>query len=101
MDKEGAQRVELAGKDDKHQLTAVFGGSMAVVLPPQLINQGKPHWCIPKLKFPDDWDVTFSANHWSNEGTMTDYIEKILLPYVEGKRQELQLRKAAGAAVGR
>jgi len=29
MEKEGTRRVELAGKDDKRQLTAVFGGSMA------------------------------------------------------------------------
>ena len=28
MEKEGARRVELAGKDDKRQLTAVFAGSM-------------------------------------------------------------------------
>ena len=58
-------------------------------LPPQLIYQGTTQQCIPKVEFPDDLNVTFSANHWSNEGTMIDYIEKILLPYVEGKRQEL------------
>lgn len=100
MEKEGARRVELAGKDDKRQLTAVFAGSMTgEFLPPQLIYQGKTHRCIPKVEFPDDWDVTFSANHWSNERTMTDYIEKILLPYVEGKRQELQLASCYPALV--
>ena len=73
-------------KDDKRQLTAVFGGSKTgKFLPPQVIYQGKIHRWIPKVKFPDDWDVTFQQNHWSNKGTMTDYIEKILLPYVEGK----------------
>ena len=92
MEKEGAWRVELAGKDDKCQLTAVSGGSMAGdCLPPQLIYQGKTCWYIPKIDFPDDWHVIFSANHWSNERTMTDYLEKILLPYVERKRQELRL----------
>ena len=100
MEKEGARRVELAGKDDKHQLTAVFGGSMAGdFLPPQLIYQGKTRRCIPKVDFPGDWHVTFSANHWFNEGTMTDYIEKILLPYVERKRQELQLASSYPALV--
>ena len=100
MEKEGARRVELVGKDDKRQLTAVFAGSMTgEFLPPQLIYQGKTHWCIPKVEFPDDWDVMFSANHWSNEGTMIDYIEKILLPYVEGKRQELQLTSCYPALV--
>ena len=83
MEKEGARRVELAGKDDKRQLTAVFGGSMAGdFLPPQLIYQGKIQRYIPKVDFPDDWHMIFSA-------TMTDYLEKILLPYVERKQQEL------------
>ena len=36
-------------------------------------------------------DVTFSENHWSNEGTMTDYLNKVLIPYVERKRLELHL----------
>ena len=46
MEKEVAQRVELAGKDDKHQLTAIFGGSVAGdFLPPQLIYQGKTYQC--------------------------------------------------------
>ena len=44
MKKEGARGVELAGKDNKRQLTAVFGGSTAGnFLPPQLIYQGKTH----------------------------------------------------------
>ena len=68
-------------------------------LPPQLIYQGKTRRCIPKVDFPGDWHVTFSANHWSNEGTMTDYIEKILLPYMERKRQELQLASSYPALV--
>ena len=92
MEKEGARRVELAGKDDKRQVTAIFAGSMTgEFLPSQLIYQGKTQRCIPKVEFPDDWNLTFSANHGSNEGTMIDYIEKILLPFVEGKRQELHL----------
>ena len=90
MEKEGAQRVKLAGKDDKRQLTAVFGGSMAGdFLPLQLIYQGKTQQCIPKVDFSDDLHMIFSANHWSNEGTMTEYLEKIILPYVERKQQEL------------
>ena len=100
MEKEGAQRVKLAGKDDKHQLTAVFGGSMAGdFLPLQLIYQGKTQQCIPKVDFSDDLHMIFSANHWSNEGTMTDYLEKIILPYVERKQQELRLANSYPALV--
>ena len=29
MELEGAKRVDIAGKDDKRQITAVFAGSMA------------------------------------------------------------------------
>ena len=54
--------MELAGKDDKQQLTAVFGESMAGhFLPIQLIYQGKTQWCVSKVKFPADW-LTFSEN---------------------------------------
>ena len=74
MEKEGARRVELVGKDDKHR-------------------------CIPKVELPDDWHVTFSVNHRSNEGTMIDYIEKILLQYMERKRKELQLTRCYPALV--
>ena len=92
MEVEGARRVEIAGKDDKRQLTAVFGGSMAGdFLPVQLIYQGKTKRCLPQVQFPNDWHVTFSANHWSNEETMKEYILKVLLSYIRAKRQELQL----------
>ena len=52
MEKEGTRREELAGKDDKRQLTAVFGGSMAGhFLPIQLIYQEKAQRCVPKVNF--------------------------------------------------
>ena len=53
-------------------------------LPPQLVYQGKTS---KRLSFPSDWDFTYTENHWSNETTMVDYIEKILVPYIERKRR--------------
>jgi len=92
MAKEGAKRVELFGKDDERQLTAVLAGSMSgELLPPQLIYQGKTPRCLPKLDFPPDWHLTFSVNHWSNEETMREYIDHIILPYIKDKRNELNL----------
>ena len=42
MAKEGSKRVEIAGIDDKRQITAVFGVTMAGdFLPPQLVYKGK------------------------------------------------------------
>ena len=71
MAKEGEKRVEIVGKDDKRQITAVFAGSMSGdFLPPQVIYQGKIKRCIPSIKFPPDWDITFSENHWSYNDTV-------------------------------
>ena len=64
MESEGAKRVEIAGKDDKRQITAVFGGSMAGdFLPVQLVYQGKTSRCLPKVNFPEGWHITYSASH--------------------------------------
>ena len=92
MEKEGTKRIELAGKEDKRQLTAVLAGSMSGdFLPPQIIYQGKTNRCLSYVEFPVGWHITYSANHWCNEITMKDYINKILLPYVKEKRKELKL----------
>jgi len=92
MEVEGAKCVEVAGKDDKRQITAVFANSMTGdFLPPQLVYKGKTECCLPQYQFPESWDITFSANHLSNELTMKDYVEKIILPYIKDKRRSLKL----------
>ena len=84
--------MEIVGISDKHQITAVFYGAMTgELLPPQLIYQGKTSACLPRYSFPDDWHVTCTPNHWSNEDTMKEYIECIIIPYVDHKRKELEL----------
>ena len=89
MEEEGAKRVEIDGKDDKRQITAVFGCSLTGdFLPLQLIYQGKTTKCLPQVRFPSDWSVVYTANHWSNEETMEVYITKIIMPYIaETKRK--------------
>ena len=55
IEKEGAQRVEIVGKDDKRQITAVLAGSLTGdFLPPQLVYQGMTKRCIPTVNFPQD-----------------------------------------------
>ena len=61
------------------------------LLPVQLVYQGKTSRCLPKVDFPEDWHTTYSASHWSNELTMKDYIQKVILPYTERKRRDLKL----------
>ena len=73
MEKEGTQRVEIVGKDDKCQITAVLAGSLTGdFLPPQLVYQGMTKRCIPTVNFPQDWDINFSSNHWSNASQKTE-----------------------------
>jgi len=38
--------------------------------------------------FPQDWNVTFTPNHWSNEQKTKEYIEKIILSYVSESYKE-------------
>ena len=50
MEEEGAKRVKIDGKDDKRQITAVFGCSLTGdFLPLQLIYQGKTTKCLPQV----------------------------------------------------
>ena len=48
MAKEGSKRIEIFGKDDKRQITAVFGGTMSgEFLYPQILYAGKTPRCLP------------------------------------------------------
>ena len=100
METAGTKRVEIIGKDDKRQLTAVFGCSMSgEFLPPQLIYQGKTKKCLPHFQFPESWDVTYTGNHWAKESTTRQYIMNILLPYLQEKRKQLKLSPSYPALV--
>ena len=93
MEEKGCRRVEIAGMDDKRQITAVICGSMTGDLVPfQLIYSGTTKACLPKYDgIPSDWHVTCTSNHWSNEEKMKEYLELIIFPYVRQKRSELNL----------
>ena len=90
--KEGSARVEIVGLGDKRQITAVLSCTMSGdFLPPQVIYSGKTQRCLPSVSFPKTWHITFTENHWANEKTTIDYINKILLPYVTETRSKLSL----------
>jgi tellurite resistance protein len=90
MTKEGSKRVEIVGVNDKRQITAVFAGSLAGdFLPVQLVYQGKTKKCLPCVEFPANWHVTATPNHWCNEVTTLDYVQKIIIPYINKKKKEL------------
>ena len=55
MEREGAKRAEIIGKEDKRQITAVFAGTYTSdFLPIQLVYQGKMPRCLPSFQFPSD-----------------------------------------------
>ena len=94
--KHGAKRVEMIGANDKRQITALFCGTiLGDFLPIQLVYKGKTDRCHPKFKFPEDWHITHSPNHWSTETTMLQYIDNIIEPYVRAVREIVGDDKAA------
>ena len=93
--------MEIVATDDKRQITEVFGCSMAGdFLPIQMIYKGTTQRCVPSnIDFPKDWDISYSANHWSNESTMIAYVNNVIVPYVFKKRKELCLNPKYPALV--
>ena len=92
MKQAGSKHVEIVGKDDKRQITALFGCTMSGdFLPPQLVYHGKTTRCLPWYTFQSSWDITFTKNHWCNEQTTHHYIVNILLPYLMQKKIELKV----------
>lgn len=100
MEKRGADRVEVAGVNDKRQITAVFCGSLiGEFLPIQLIYTGKTMRCHPHFQFPPDWNVTHSPRHWSTENTMLEYISDIIIPFVESVRSTYRERNTPAVII--
>ena len=92
MAKQGSKKVKIAGVDDKRQITVVLAGTLTgELLPLQLIYQGKTKQCLPRVKFPDDWLISFTPNHWCNEITMETYIRQVIAPFICKKRELLHL----------
>ena len=87
---EGSKWVEVVGADDKRQITTAITLS-GDFLHPQLTYKGTTSKCLPSVHFPVGWDVTFSENDWSNEGTMVSYLDKVLIPYIARTRIKNQL----------
>ena len=94
MDFQGATSVPIVGKGKKQQITGTFTITKSgIFLPMQLIYKGKTDRSLPRgINFPDGFDLTYTENHWSNEEKCMQHIEKIVLPYLKSKREELALR---------
>ena len=98
MEKEGATRVEVTGKDDKRQIALVLAGSVSgEFLPPQVIYEGKTKRCLPPFQFPSTWNITYTQTHWSNEESMKEYVETVIVPYISRQKADLKLPDDQGS----
>jgi hypothetical protein len=85
------------GKEDKHQFTVLGSATTdGVLLPLQVVFQGKTGQVLPKnaatvIAASEGWHLTHSANHWSTQETMRNFVQKVLHPYFEGKCFDLGL----------
>jgi hypothetical protein len=83
----GTKQVKVIGADDKRQITACVASSLdGDLLPLQLIFQGKTDACHPPTTDSakaTHTHITHSENHWSNQQTMRQWIESVLMPYAE------------------
>ena len=92
MDDKGSKKVKIEGLGDKRQITATFAGAMnGEFLPMQILYQGKTERVHPKFKFPDNFDVWHTPNHWANQETTVRYISNIIIPYVNRTRESKKL----------
>lgn len=90
MEKEGTKRVAIKGLDDKREVTAFLSITPSgVYLPPQVLYKGTTERCHPVYTFPADWDIWHSASHWSNETTVPRFIDRIIVPYFDQKKNPM------------
>ena len=61
----------------------------------QLVHVEKTDRCHPRYTIPPEWHITHSPNHWSTEETMIQYIENVIIPYIQQVRERLCEDKAA------
>jgi prophage DNA circulation protein len=95
-EKKGVRDVAVTGKDDKRQITAVVSSAAdGGVLPLQLIFTGKTRRSVSAGAAARDavklvrWDLTYSANHWSNLETTKQWVKNVPAPHVERSCEDL------------
>ena len=92
LEEDGVTQVTIAGLDDKRNVTLVrsFSGSK-LLLDSQIIYEGKTDACHAQFEFPKHLLPTHSESRWSTEQTIIEWIETILIPYMQLQRKILRL----------
>lgn len=91
MEAKGSRQVKIVEMGKKRQITDVFCGVLSgKFLSPQLIYQGKNRRLSALSQISKWLYVPYTPNHWSNKAKMIEYMESIILQYVEHTCKELK-----------
>ena len=100
LEDKGSKQIPIIGLEDKRQITVLLGCTLSCrLLPPQVIYTGSTNQVHPKFSFPEGWHITHTQNHWSNSESMCDYINNVIVPYVENVREHLPLSRGDVSAL--
>ena len=80
QEERGTARVEIAGVDDKRQITVTSACALSgELLPFQVLHEGKTVRCHPSnsATFPQGCDVWHTPNHWANAETSVRFVNNI------------------------
>lgn len=74
-------------RGQKKQITGTFTVTMSgLFLPMQLIYEGETPRYLPKGNtFPDNLNLTFTPNHWSNKEKLIEHLEKVVFSVYRGE----------------
>ena len=87
LHKNGASSVPIVGKAKKKQISGTFTVAKSGILLPIQSDR-----CLLKeVVFPEDFEFTCTANHWSNEEKAIHHFERIIVPFLVEEREELNL----------
>ena len=73
MDKKNEKLVPIENSPDYCQVTGTLSITLSdIFLPMQIIYQGQTDRCHPKFKLPEEFNITYSVNYWSNEDKLVE-----------------------------
>ena len=94
LEEKRSKQILIIGLEDKWQITVLLGCTLSGrLLPPQVIYAGSTNQVHPKFSFPEGWHITHTQNHWSNSESMCDYINNVIVPYVENVLEHLPISR--------
>ena len=87
----GVKSVPLVEKGKSKQVTGTFSYTKSgILLPMQLIYQGKTNRCHPTgIEFPEGFNIIHAKNHWSNEDKAIKHLESLIFLFATSKRVKL------------